>query len=93
MARRARLVESIDLRPDLSRMIAPTLIVTGEPGLDRVVPVATTLQYAQIWPHALVATLARTGHLGLTTRPMEFAGLVVPFAEDADQTHTRRQVG
>ena len=93
MARRARLVESIDLRPDLSRVVAPTLIVTGEPGLDRVVPVATTLQYAQIWPHALVTTLARTGHLGLTTRPMDFARLVVPFAEDADQIHIRRQVG
>jgi pimeloyl-ACP methyl ester carboxylesterase len=93
MARRAWLAESIDLRADLLRVVAPTLLVTGEPGLDRVVPVAMTLQYAQIWPHALVATLARTGHLGLTTRPMEFASLVVPFAEDADQTDVRKQVG
>ena len=93
MARRARLVESIDLGAELLRVVAPTLVVTGEPELDRVVPVATTLQYAQIWPHALVATLARTGHLGLTTRPTEFASLIVPFAEDADVTRTRRQVG
>jgi len=93
MARRARLLEGIDLRPQLSCVTAPTLIVTGEPGLDRVVPVASTLQYAQIWPHALVATLARTGHLGLTTRPGEFANLVVPFAEDAAEFNSRTHVG
>ena len=93
MARRARLVESIDLGPELSQLSVPTLVVTGEPGLDRVVPVAATLQYAQLWPHALVATLARTGHLGLTTRPTEFARLVAPFVEGAAQIETRRQVG
>jgi pimeloyl-ACP methyl ester carboxylesterase len=93
MARRVRLLESIALQQDLSRVTVPTLVVTGEPGLDRVVPVAATLQYARLWPHALVATIAHTGHLGLTTRPTEFARLVVPFAEDAAGINVRRQVG
>jgi pimeloyl-ACP methyl ester carboxylesterase len=93
MARRVRLFESISLQQDLSHVMVPTLVVTGEPGLDRVVPVATTLQYARLWPHALVTTIARTGHLGLTTRPTEFARLVVPFAENAARLDARRQVG
>ncbi len=93
MARRARLASTIDIRQELSQVSVPTLIVTGERHLDRVVPVTATLQYAQIWPHAQVATLAHTGHLGLTTRPTEFARLVAPFVEDAAQTETRRQVG
>jgi 3-oxoadipate enol-lactonase len=93
MARRARLVSTIDLHQELSQVSVPTLIVTGEPQLDRVVPVASTLQYAQLWPHVKVATIARTGHLGLTTRPIEFARLVVPFVEDALHTQMRRQVG
>ena len=74
-------------------MTAPTLILTGEPGLDRVVPVDATRQYARLWPHAEVATIGRTGHLGLTTRPSEFARLVVPFAERSAQVTTRRHVG
>jgi len=93
MAGRVRLLESIDRRRDVSRITTPTLVVTGEPALDRVVPVAATLQYARLWPHAVVATLAHTGHLGLTTRPKSFAGLLVPFAEQAAQANTRRQVG
>ena len=93
MARRARLVSTVDLHQELSQASVPTLIVTGEPQLDRVVPVASTLQYAQLWPHAKVAAIANTGHLGLITRPAEFAGLVVPFVENTVQTETRRQVG
>jgi pimeloyl-ACP methyl ester carboxylesterase len=93
MARRAGFLRSLVLQEDLSHVTVPTLVVTGEPGLDRVVPVAATLQYTRLWPHALVATIAHTGHLGLTTRPTEFARLVVPFAEDADRIDVRRQVG
>ncbi len=93
MARRARMVSTLDLRHELSQLSVPTSIITGEPQLDRVVPVAATLQYAQIWPHATVATIPRTGHLGLTTRPTEFARLVVPFVEGTAHLETRRQVG
>ena len=65
----------------LAGVRVPTLVVTGEPGLDRVVPTALTAEYTRIWPHAQAVTLARTGHLGLVTRPDAFAGAVVPFAE------------
>jgi 3-oxoadipate enol-lactonase len=93
MARRVSLLESIDLHKEVSQLTTPTLVVTGEPSLDRVVPVGATLQYARLVPHAMTATIAHTGHLGLITRPAEFARLLVSFAEDAAQIDTRRQVG
>src|SRR5882672_5508953 len=65
---------------DLARVKVPTLIVTGEEALERVVPPRLTREYVKIWPHARVETLARTGHLGLMTRPHEFAALVSQFA-------------
>jgi pimeloyl-ACP methyl ester carboxylesterase len=81
MARRVRLLRSVDLREELARVTAPTLLVTGEPSLDRVVPVADTHEYLRLWPRASLATIARTGHLGLITRPSAFASVVVSFAE------------
>ena len=88
MARRVRLLESVDLRQELAHLPVavrqlPTLIVTGEPALDNVVPVAATHEYLRVWPQASLTTLARTGHLGLITRPAAFADIVVPFAERA----------
>jgi 3-oxoadipate enol-lactonase len=93
MARRVHLLESLDLSRELAGLTVPTLIITGEPDLDRVVPVQSTLQYARLWPHAQVATLERTGHLGLTTRPEAFAELLVRFAESTTTSAMRRQVG
>jgi pimeloyl-ACP methyl ester carboxylesterase len=94
MARRVRLISSVDLRQEFARVACPTLVITGEAGLDRVVPVHLTREYVQLWPHARVATIARSGHLGLITRPHEFARLVVPFAERAARTNdSRRRVG
>jgi pimeloyl-ACP methyl ester carboxylesterase len=58
----------------------PALIVTGEPGLDRVVPPAITARYLELLPQAQLATLPRTGHIGLVTRAPEFAALVGAFA-------------
>ena len=88
MARRVRLLEAIDLRGELTSVTAagfrrPTLIVTGDSALDNVVPVAATHEYLGLWPHATIATIVRTGHLGLITRPSAFANIVVPFAEHA----------
>src|SRR5215471_1407204 len=45
MAHRVRLMEAEDLARDASSVSAPTLIVTGEPGIGRVVPVESTKQY------------------------------------------------
>jgi pimeloyl-ACP methyl ester carboxylesterase len=81
MARRVRLFSSVDLHGPVQRVLRPTLLITGESHLDRVVPVAATLQYARIWPHAKAVTLERSGHLGLITRPARFADLVASFAE------------
>jgi pimeloyl-ACP methyl ester carboxylesterase len=97
MARRVRLLEGLDLREELARLSAtgcqrPTLIVTGEPSLDRVVPVAATQEYLQLWPQASMATIARTGHLGLITRPSAFANVVVPFAEDAARVSSKNDL-
>lgn len=94
MARRVRLFAAVDLASALSHVAVPTLIVTGEQSLDRVVPVAASRSYATLWPHARVETLARSGHLGLITRPDAFARLIVPFAERAARdTDRRRRVG
>jgi len=85
MARRARLVASLDVERQLARVKCPTLVVTGEATLDRVVPVALTREYHRIWPHAIQAVLERTGHLGLITRAEEFARMVASFADQAEQ--------
>jgi pimeloyl-ACP methyl ester carboxylesterase len=93
MARRVRLLESIDLNKELTQLAVRTLVVTGEPSLDRVVPVGATLEYARLWPHTVMATIAHTGHLGFITRPKDFARVLVSFVEDAAQLDMRRHVG
>ncbi len=57
----------------------PALIVTGEPGLDRVVPPEATRQYVAWIAQARIETLARTGHAGTITRAGDFARLVEDF--------------
>jgi pimeloyl-ACP methyl ester carboxylesterase len=92
MARRASMIASLDVERELARVRCPVLVVTGEPTLDRVVPVALTRDYHRIWPHATEAVLQRTGHLGLITRPEEFARLVSSFADqNANRTSTGRR--
>ncbi len=93
MTRRVRLVESLDLRQELARVAPTTLIVTGDSTLDRVVPVAATHEYLKLWPHAQMATIVRTGHLGLITRPAAFAEIVATFAERVTRVGTRARVG
>ena len=94
MARRVRLLESLALEEELKAVDAPVLVVTGDPELERVVPVHMTARYLELWPRARVVTLARTGHLGLITRPGEFAQLVAPFAECVAGMHaSRRRIG
>ena len=82
MARRATLVTHAHL-DGLGALQVPVLVVTGETGLDRVVPTQLTAEYCRIWPHATAVTLERTGHLGLVTRPDEFAATIARFAGSA----------
>ena len=94
MARRVRLLATLDLSAELAQVDVATLLVTGEAGLDRVVPVRLTRQYLDLWPHGRVVTMERTGHLGLITRPEEFTRIVAPFvAENAGEAAVRRRVG
>ena len=100
MARRVHLLTSAFGGPndaqriaaELRRVKVRTLIVTGEEALERVVPPAATRQYATVWPHAQVQVLARTGHLGLITRPREFAMLVSRFIAESESDNEPARV-
>jgi pimeloyl-ACP methyl ester carboxylesterase len=81
MASRAHMMTAEDVSNDCPRISVPTLVVTGEPGLDHVVPVEGSSAYGQLIPGARVLVLERTGHLGSITRPDAFAALVHDFIE------------
>ena len=91
MARRVHLLTRL-ARLDLSHVRVPTLVLTGDPSLDRVVPVGATREYLAFIPHARIEVVERTGHLGLITRPDVFTGLVAPFVASATQEESRRRV-
>jgi pimeloyl-ACP methyl ester carboxylesterase len=90
MARRTAMLPSEVQRAGIAALRVPTLVVTGEAGLDRVVPVSESQEYLRLWPHARHVTLARTGHLGAVTKAREFAGLVATFAAEAPQAPERK---
>jgi pimeloyl-ACP methyl ester carboxylesterase len=58
-----------DLTPLPARVTAPTLVVTGEPALDHIVPVESSLEYLSLIANAQHAVIAQTGHLGVMTKP------------------------
>jgi pimeloyl-ACP methyl ester carboxylesterase len=91
MARRASLAGGSTTRKDCARVGCPTLLVTGEASLDRVVPPAGTLVYTGLIRRATAATLAGTGHLGLVTRPERFAALVREFVVAHSGTRVERR--
>jgi pimeloyl-ACP methyl ester carboxylesterase len=85
MAERVRFAGHVDLLADCAQLQAPTLVVTGEPALDRVVPVESTREYLQRIPGSRGVVLERTGHIGLVTRPDRFAAIVTEFVRSAAQ--------
>jgi pimeloyl-ACP methyl ester carboxylesterase len=91
MARRVRLLEENSLEGELAQVSVPTLVVTGQAELDRVVPVALTRDYLRLWPNARFASIVRSGHLGCITRPDEFADVIARFAEKTSHTHDQRR--
>ena len=94
MARRVHALAGADVERTLSAVRAPVLVITGEAGLDRVVPVNLTREYLRIWPRARHAEIPRTGHLGLITRAEEFARVVASFVEaETDGSVPGRRVG
>ena len=80
MANRLRCIAGADFVADARAIRAPPLVLTGEPELDRVVPVAGTREYLDLIPNAVGHTLERTGHIGLVTRPEIFAETIKKFA-------------
>ena len=91
MVRRMHLLEGLDLEHEVSDLHVPTLVITGEPRLDRVVPVRITRDYLRLWPHADYATIERTGHIGSITRPDTFADLVFQFTERSSSLPAQRK--
>lgn len=87
MATRARLIGAPGLRTECQTVTVPTLVMTGEPDLDRVVPVASTLEYAAEIPNARSVCLSRTGHVGYLTRTPEFASAIRDFLDGQDSQH------
>lgn len=81
MAARVRMLENTDFAADCRDVATPTLVVTGEPGLDRVVPVDSTRQYLMSIEGARYEQIAGTGHIGLVTRPQRFRDIVAGFVE------------
>jgi pimeloyl-ACP methyl ester carboxylesterase len=86
MAARARLMGTIDWAAEGRTISTPTLVVTGDPDLDHVVPATGTSEYVGLIGGARYARLAHTGHLGCITRPQEFAAIVCAFARTAQRS-------
>jgi pimeloyl-ACP methyl ester carboxylesterase len=84
LAERARILNHVDVDADCRRVSAPTLIVTGDRALDRIVPVDGTAGYARAIAGAQLVSIADTGHLGCNTRPDRFAEIVGAFLEKRD---------
>ncbi len=76
-----------DLTPWLARIAAPTLVLTGEPGLDLVVPPERSLEYLSLIPHARSQVFHDTGHVGLVSKPEEFAKIVGGFIASSCDSH------
>jgi len=79
MASRVTWTERMDFGPDCANVKAPTLVITGEDELDRVVPVKITCHYAALIAGARHEVIERTGHIGLLTKPERFAHIVAEF--------------
>jgi pimeloyl-ACP methyl ester carboxylesterase len=79
MSRRARLAERHNFEADCAGVTAPTLVVTGERGLDQVVPSDETMLYLTLIPGARFELFERTGHLGTVLAPERFAAIVSKF--------------
>lgn len=83
MATRARLIAQLDAAAQCRCIASPTLVVTGEPGLDHVISSDAGSAYVRLIDHARAAMLAGTGHLGLVTKPGAFASTIKTFADTA----------
>lgn len=88
MATRVRLLAGEDLVADARQVRAPTLVLTGDDDLDRVVPPATSRRYLSLVPGAVGLRMRHTGHFGMVTRPDDFAATVAAFVGRATTSGT-----
>jgi pimeloyl-ACP methyl ester carboxylesterase len=79
MRQRIALLRGINFFESARAIAVPTLVVTGDAALDRVVPVEHTLRYRQLLTDVEAVQLTDTGHNGVITRPVAFADLVADF--------------
>ena len=79
MSARIRDARAHDFSGDCERITAPTLVISGDDELDRVVPTTTTRRYAEMIRGARYEQMTGTGHLGSLTQPDRFAQLVGDF--------------
>lgn len=82
MARRVRWAEAHQFA-DVDRVQAPVMVVTGEPGLDRVVPFEVSRRNLEQFPGARHVVLPGTGHLGIVTTPECFCTAMHEFVDAA----------
>jgi pimeloyl-ACP methyl ester carboxylesterase len=79
MPKRVQLIEDIDFVEDCKHIDAPTLVVTGSPGPDRVVSVDSRREHLKAVPGASYEQINDTGHIGPVTKPDVFAKVVSNF--------------
>lgn len=73
-----------DLRPDVARIAAPTLVVTGS--RDALTPAAAGRWLAQQMPRARLAPIAGAAHAPFLSHPTAFAAAVHAFLDDVHTT-------
>jgi pimeloyl-ACP methyl ester carboxylesterase len=79
MSQRARMAGREGFASDCACVNVPTLVITGERDLDRVVNYDETMDYVSLIDGARFELLERTGHLGIMSAPDRFAAIVSRF--------------
>ena len=82
MSEWAKLKLATDIVADCSHVKAPALLITGEPGLDKVVDLRQSSEWTTLIPGMRHVTIERTGHIGLVSKPDVFAGIVCEFMKE-----------
>lgn len=79
MGSRACLAAAEDFEGDCAEITAPTLVIAGERGLDKVVGFENALAYLSLIRGAQFQLFENTGHLGTISAPERFAAIVSKF--------------
>ncbi|MDQ3171706.1 MAG: alpha/beta hydrolase [Acidobacteriota bacterium] len=82
MSEWAKLKLATDIVADCAHVKAPALLITGEPGLDRVIDLRQSSDWTTLIPGIRHVTIERTGHIGLVSKPDLFADIVCGFMKE-----------